>query len=203
MKKAIRHFARFVLTSALIGAAVFPGAASAVLIDFDSLGSGVNIDGMNLGGVTLTTLDGSTQTVSNGGVGYISAPNAVTTNGFMQANFLNMTFDALVSSVTVTGGDRGGDTDQFQMRAYSDLNVLLGTITSPVFGGNPLGGPEMQDFFTLTIAFPDMRRVEVQSLINAGIGIDNLQFSVPEPGTLALLGLGLAGFAFARRRKLD
>ncbi len=31
-------------------------------------------------------------------------------------------------------------------------------------------------------------------------GIDNLAFRVPEPGTLALLGLGLLGLGFSRRR---
>jgi hypothetical protein len=32
-------------------------------------------------------------------------------------------------------------------------------------------------------------------------GIHSLTVRIPEPGTLALLGLGLAGFAFTRRRK--
>jgi hypothetical protein len=32
-------------------------------------------------------------------------------------------------------------------------------------------------------------------------GFDNLKIKVPEPGTVALLGLGLAGLVFTRRRK--
>lgn len=37
---------------------------------------------------------------------------------------------------------------------------------------------------------------------DAGFEFDNLQYSsVPEPGTLALLGLGLAGMGFAKRKK--
>jgi hypothetical protein len=37
---------------------------------------------------------------------------------------------------------------------------------------------------------------------NDGWGIDGVTLAkVPEPGTLALLGLGLAGLSIARRRK--
>lgn len=35
----------------------------------------------------------------------------------------------------------------------------------------------------------------------ATVAIDTLTYSVPEPGTLALLGIGLAGLGFARRGK--
>lgn len=190
-KRSLLGVTVFLLTSIPLAAAT---------INFDAFAPGTNIDGLNLGGVTLTTGNGSTQTISNGGVGYISAPNAVTTDGFMQGNFLVMTFDIPQISVQLTGGDRGGDSDQFVMRAYDTGGLLLGSVTTPVFGGNPSGGPTMQDYFTQTISFAGMKRVEVQSVINAGIGIDDLVFSaVPEPAAVLLVGTGLLAAALLRR----
>jgi hypothetical protein len=40
------------------------------------------------------------------------------------------------------------------------------------------------------------------SLVGGGEGI-RIRMGVPEPGTLALLGVGLAGLGFSRRRKLE
>ena len=182
-----------------------PADATTISINFDSIPTGTNINGVDLGGVTLTTADASTITLNGGGVGYISGPNAVTTFGFMQLNYLVMTFSSIVTSVTLTGGDQGGDMDQYIIRAYDSSDVFLGSATTPVFGGNPVDGPEMQDFFTQTITFPNIKRVEVQSLINAGIGIDNLSFStdttVPEPATSALVIAGLFALAVLGKRR--
>ena len=201
VRSLLSHVAGVCLVAAVLAA---PAAAATITINFDSIPTGTNIDGVDLGGVTLTTADGSTWTLNEGGVGYISGPNAVTTFGFMQTNFLVMTFSSIVSSVTLTGGDRGGDTDQFIIRAYDSSDVFLGSATTPIFGGNPVGGPAMQDFFTQSIAFQNIKRVEVQSLINAGIGIDNLSFSidttVPEPGTGLLVLAALAAGCVVRRR---
>ncbi len=131
-----------------------------ILINFDSLALG-NIDGNNLGGVTITSADGSTIAISDGQVGYISPLNAVTNTNFLTVNPLVLTFDFLVSSVTLTGGDRGGDLDQFTMTAFDSGNNILGSFTTPIFGGNPLSGPTMQDFSTGTVAFPNIKKVEV------------------------------------------
>ena len=62
------------------------------------------------------------------------------------------------------------------------------------------------DFFGVTTA-SDISRVTIAFDGISGWGLDDLYFgaagghSVPEPGTLALLGLGLAGLGLVRRRR--
>ena len=180
------------------------GSANAIILDFDSLPLG-NIDGVNLGGVTITTVDGSTIVESNGGVGYMSALNAITNSGWVVHNDLVLTFDSLVSSVTLTGGDSGGDSDQFTLEAYDSVYNLLGTYTTPIFGGNPYisGVGPMQDFYTANISFAGTKYVHVTDVMVNGIGIDDLEFdgaAVPIPSAILLLGSGLFGLAGFRRK---
>jgi hypothetical protein len=77
--------------------------------------------------------------------------------------------------------------------------ILVGadTIALPIAGASGLFS-----FFGFTSATP-FDTIIFQGLANDVYGIDNLTYSsVPEPGILAMLGLGLAGLGFARRRKV-
>jgi len=114
-----------------------------------------------------------------------------------------MVFDSLVTSVTVTGGDRGGDIDQFLMRAFDVSGNILGTVTTPTFGGNPVTPSSfMVDNFTQAIAFAGIKRVEVENITTFGIGIDDLNFTpVPIPAAIWLFGSGLLGMIGIARRK--
>jgi hypothetical protein len=76
-------------------------------------------------------------------------------------------------------------------------NISLGSITllgvpDPSFAGGFLG-VESSTLFS---------RAEVSFLSPGRFAFDNLRFeNVPEPGTLALLGIGLFGMGLARRRR--
>ena len=140
--------------------------------DFDDLPTG-NIDGENLGGVTLTSPDGSTRVVSDEGIGYRSPFNAVTNVRFLTQNPLTLTFDFPVSAVTLTGGDRGFDLDQFTVTAFNEADEVLESVTTPVFGGNPRR-EEMVDFYEVTLQAPNIKRVVVRAERQYGIGIDDV-----------------------------
>jgi hypothetical protein len=162
----------------------FPISASALTFNFDDLSVG-NIDGSNLGGVTITSADGSTRVVSNEGIGYRSPFNAVTNTNFLTRNPLVLTFDLPVSRVTLTGGDRGGDRDQFMVTAFDELDNVIASETTPRFGGNDLDPEVMVDFFELTLTAANIISVDVRAFrdpanpFSGGIGIDDLIVEFP------------------------
>jgi hypothetical protein len=202
------------------GLLIATGPASAFLIRFDNLAPGLIIDNINLGGVTISSAPGFTMVVSPpldflpNGVGWRTPKNAIL--NFNPAGGpdgittipLVMTFAVPQSSIAFSGGDRGGDMDQFTVTAFDKNNNLLGVFNTGWFGGNPLLPFAMADFFTVNLNWPGMKTVVVSNAISQGIGvpldgigIDSIQFcQIPLPSTVMLLASGLLGIIGLKRR---
>ncbi|WP_246840604.1 PEP-CTERM sorting domain-containing protein [Lacimicrobium sp. SS2-24] len=193
---------------------LFAGPVNATLIDFDSLpGGGAVVSGTAITnqysslGVTFSVLeDGITQT---------GGPLATTefaplgqqgnrlgnfynfSTGF-RADILRIEFSALVSNVSFDffpQGDSGGQT-----RVLA-LDSSLAPISDTMTGIS--GFPGIQNF---SVTGSGISRLDIfQPSDGWNWGLDNLSFDsvqVPEPSSIALLGLGLASIGFSRRKKL-
>lgn len=187
---------------------LFVGTANATVIDFEDAytdlgytGQPTNYysaDGLTIGGNYFGLIDG----VSQGDAGNFDLEG---TNGpsSLAVNTISHTIDLIFGSTINLALDLGidfGNTSNITINTYLNGSLVSSSLDAYTDTlNNGLGTWS-------TLSWSNIDRVT----LNATSGwrawsIDNLQFdnatSVPEPATLALLGLGLAGIGFSRKKK--
>lgn len=161
----------------IVALAFFAAPASATVVDFTGLS---NFSNYTQNGMVMT---------SNNVVIYPSAGMAHMDTGVAIFKLLSNTDFNLTSVEMVSAGGNG----PAQFGAYNN-GALLGSV-------NVNGNAGIYSFSNLFSGIDEFR----VSIISQHFTFDNITFTkantVPEPSTLALVGLSLAALALARKRK--
>jgi hypothetical protein len=191
------------LLAGIVAALALPAKAATTTIDFESTPVGI-YSFLSFGTATITFTGGTgTFNVDNQTPGPpVSGHNLISYFQNSGSAPFNVSFSSLINSFTIGSGDFNADDDDVHLTAFDSANNIVDSasyINPPsTFGGS-----------FLTVTGPNISYVqfyETGSFAGA-IYWDNITFSdqpsvsVPEPGTVALLSISLAGLGLIRRRK--
>ena len=120
--------------------------------------------------------------------------------------FLSVFYDGIVTGASgeiwdIDGNEAQG-TEKWDVVALNNGSEVLSVPSPEGFNNGQLSDDGKPWFFELNGAVFDQINFEFTGTkeFGVGLGFDNFTSSVPEPGTLGLLGLGLLGLGAARRK---
>ena len=116
-----------------------------------------------------------------------------------QSPVLNLEMDLF--DYRVDGGPSIGDTATLNVYADAARTILVGSASFTIPSPNPVDG-NVEHLAILAPASTILSAHLTFSGTDVGTGIDNIQFTtIPEPASMILFGLGVAGVSLARRRR--